>query len=147
MSDSDRLALRELAEGYALGIDRRDSAHVGSLFAEDATLVIPRIPESLEPVTELRGRERIERAIARVDMFVHTLHAVVGHVVELDGDRASGVVTCLAHHLRPDNTDWVWALRYHDEYVREPDRWRFQRRELWVDWVEERRVWVARPPA
>lgn len=144
MSDSDRLILRELAERYALGIDRRDSARVASLFAEDATLVIPRVPKSLEPVIEIRGRDKIERAIARVDMFVHTLHAVVGHVIALDGDRATGVVTCLAHHVRPDNVDWVWSLRYHDEYVRGPDGWSFERRELWVDWVEERLVSAAR---
>ena len=137
--------MRELVERYALGIDRRDAAGVAALFVEDGAIVVPRVPKSLEPSVETKGRDAIERAIGIVDRFVATMHAVVGQVVDLDGDGATGVVSCIAHHLRPDMTDWVWMLRYEDTYVREADAWRFKRRELWVDWVEERPVTAAKP--
>jgi hypothetical protein len=45
----------------------------------------------------------------------------------------------VARHLirQPDGevVDQAWFLRYRDRYVRE-DRWRFARRELWIDWIE-----------
>ncbi len=144
MTTEDRVALRELVERYALGIDRRESDVVAGLFVEDGVIVVPGVPKSLEPSVETCGREAIARAIAMVDRFVATMHAVVGHVVDIDGDRAGGVVTCLAHHVREDMIDWVWALHYHDTYVREAGTWRFERRELWVDWVEERPVSATR---
>jgi ketosteroid isomerase-like protein len=135
----DRLAIRELAERYALAVDRRDGAALGALFTEDGELHIPRPPESLDPVIQTKGRDAIERGIRVMDRFAATMHAVVGHVIELDADRATGVVSCIAHHVR-DGKDVVWALRYHDDYTREPDGWRFTRRSLHIAFLEERPV-------
>lgn len=135
----DRVALRELAERYALAVDRRDGAALASLFAEDGELHIPRPPESLDPVIVTKGREAIESGIKVMGRFDATMHAVVGQVVDVDRDRATGVVSCLAHHVRR-GTDLVWFLRYHDDYVRTSDGWRFVRRSLHVAWLEERPV-------
>ncbi len=73
-----------------------------------------------------------------------------------------GEVPCVAHHVTgrsadgragratrgpPAGTDSVWFIRYRDDY--RPDRagWRFVRRELHLQWVEEHPVAVlgARP--
>ena len=139
-----RWALRELVDAYAQGVDRRDSGGVAGLFAEDGALVVPRPPHDLSPVVERRGREAIERALQGLDRFVATMHAVVAHSVEVDGERATGETSCMAHHVRREPSgavvDEVWAVRYRDAYVHEGGRWLFASRHLWVDWIAEHPV-------
>ena len=137
----DRPGLRDLVERYALGVDRGALDDVADLFTSDGVLVVPRPPEVLTPTHERRGREAIRAAMTALDRYAATLHAVVGHVVdESDGAAtATGVVTCLAHHVMDDHSV-VWALHYDDDYVQEGGRWRFSRRALTIDWIEERPV-------
>lgn len=146
---ADRLALRELVERYALAVDRRQPATVAALFAEDGVLVVPRPPRSLGPTVERSGRDAVQQAIAAMGPAMTTLHAVVGHVVDLDGDTATGVVSCLAHHVQGEpgsERDLVWAMHYDDEYRRQDDGWRFQQRLLTVEWIEDRPVAAVRAP-
>jgi hypothetical protein len=76
---------------------------------------------------------------------------VSNHTYAIDGDRASGDVQCVAHHLTSlgapveegrAGTDSVWFIRYRDEYSRTTAGWRIERRELHLQWVEERPVAV-----
>lgn len=136
--------MRALVESYAHLVDRRDGPGLADLFSEDGVLVVPDVRHALEPTHEVRGREAIAEGLEVMRRFDVTMHAVVGQVLEIDGDRATGVVACLAHHVR-NSTDTVWFLNYHDSYVRTAGDWRFARRELWVDWIEERPVQQVRP--
>lgn len=141
---SDGVALRDLVERYALHVDRRALTQLVELFTPDGVLVVPRPPESLAPTYERRGRDAIRAAMASLDHYAVTLHAVVGHVVDavdtVDGSAAAtGVVTCLAHHVLDDRAS-VWALRYDDDYVKVDGVWRFRRRALTIDWIEDRPV-------
>ena len=143
----DRLALRELVERYALGVDRRAAADVAALFEPEGVLAVPVVPNGLDPTVERRGRAAIEEALGALDRYVATFHAVVGHVVELDRDTATGTTSCVAHHVTgggDGSHDTVWMMRYRDDYRRQTDGWRFSRRALTVDWIEERPVCQVR---
>lgn len=142
---TDRASLRALAESYAHLVDRRDGPALAELFTAEGVLVIPDVRRSLAPTLEVRGRTAIADGLDVMRRFDATMHAVVGQVLDIDGDHATGVVACLAHHVRA-STDTVWFLNYHDTYARTAGEWLFARRELWVDWIEERPVHKVRPP-
>lgn len=145
LSADDRLDLTDLAHRYAAAVDDRDPARVAALFTEDGVLASPRPPRHLDPTDEAVGHDGIAQAMSRLAGLVLTQHAVVGTVHDADGpDSASGRVTCIAHHVLPDATSLVWHLTYRDRYRRTPEGWRFARRDLHVDIVEQRPVVAAR---
>jgi hypothetical protein len=96
---------------------------------------------------------RIPEALQRYD---RTFHLVGEAEFSVEGDGASGVVQCVAHHvLRTDQpstgddrvaTDVVWFIRYRDRYRATGSGWRFARRVLHLEWVEERPVSVLGGP-
>src|SRR4029077_18712023 len=63
------------------------------------------------------------------------------NTVMLDGDHASGVAYCLAHHVKVEgsaHTLMVAAIRYLDSFVKQDGAWFFSERKLMVDWTETR---------
>ena len=144
----DRLALSDLVHRYAAGVDDRRFKDVIALFADDATLLLPDPPRSLEPTAVHHGLAEIERAIGTVAAAARTQHAVVGEVYTIGPHGARGRISCIAHHwIRRDDdvTDLVWHLRYDDEYERCDTGWRFRRRTLTIDAIETRPVRRLRP--
>lgn len=143
-----RLALSDLVHRYAAYVDARDAEGVAALFTEDAVLVVPEPPRTLEPDVERHGRDGVREALAALAGTVRTVHEVVGEVYDNAGpDRARGSVAGVAHHLLASGdqmTDLLWRLRYADEYERTPDGWRIARRALTIDVVESRPVATIR---
>jgi uncharacterized protein (TIGR02246 family) len=135
----DRLELRELVERYGMGADTRGKEVFGALFLDDAVFT-----------TQEGGR--FEGRLAIVALLDHlashypqSLHFVGNHVVTLDGDSATGLVYCLAHHvyeLDGQHRDTLMIIRYSDEYERTGDGWRISSRHLMVDWTEDRPLTV-----
>jgi uncharacterized protein (TIGR02246 family) len=128
----DRMALRELAFRYARAVDRRDWALAASLFTEDCVLQ--------GPGYELVGRAKILAGLRVIERYSATQHSVHNQLVEVDGDRATGETYCTAHHVyardgRPRMLDW--GIRYQDRCVREAGAWRYQRRDLLLDWSQD----------
>jgi hypothetical protein len=86
--------------------------------------------------------------------YDRTFHLVSNARFVVEGEEATGVVQCVAHHVTagapsgpagaggaaPAGTDTVWFIRYHDRYRRTGSGWRFLRRELHLQWVEEHPV-------
>jgi uncharacterized protein (TIGR02246 family) len=131
-SVEDRLALRELADRYARAVDRRDWALAGALFTEDCVL--------LGPGYELVGRGAILTGLRQIDRYRATQHSVHNQLVEVAGDRATGETYCTAHHLyeRDGRTRKLsWGIRYQDRCARESGAWRYERRELLLDWSQD----------
>ena len=143
----DRLAVRGLVDAYALCVDGDDPGSAAELFTPEGELRIFNRGQS-EAVRERIGREAIAAAMAGLGRYDTTLHVVANHVVELDGDVASGVTYCLAHHVRdvegPDGVtgpfDYVMAIRYLDRFVRTDEGWRIAQRHLQVEFTEDRPV-------
>jgi SnoaL-like domain len=143
---ADRLAIRRLVDLYARAADRVDGAAAAALFTEGGAL---RIFErgTDEPVRERLGREAISTAFAGLSRYDVTLHVVANHLVELDGDTATGETYCLAHHVRTIGegeaahpSDHLMAIRYLDDFVRIEEGWRLAQRHLQLEFTEERPV-------
>jgi ketosteroid isomerase-like protein len=146
----DRLALADLVHRYASYVDARDLDRVVALFTEDAVLVSPEPPRTLEPDVERRGRADVRQALEGVLRAVRTVHQIVGEVYDAGStpDVAHGAITGVAHHLMEregGHVDLSWSLRFADDYRRTPEGWRFARRALTIDVVESRPVGKVRP--
>lgn len=158
----DERALRTLSTSYAAAVDSRDGDRFAALFVEDGELVVPNYPVDLGPVLTRSGRERLRLIPGALQRYRRTFHQVTNHEFAIDGDTANGEVLCVAHHLtavdpsvslapvagtepaegslKAEGTDFIWYIRYRDEYRRVDGDWKFQRRSIHLQWVEERPV-------
>lgn len=120
----DRAALGELVVRYFHAVDARAFDALVGLFLADG--------EFRHPGGAVRGAAELEafyrEQLARWPATYHYGH---GHVVEIAGDRARGLVDAHAEHVE-DGTCVVAGLRYEDEYARTPEGWRFAARTLHI---------------
>jgi ketosteroid isomerase-like protein len=139
---ADRLAIRELVDAYAHCADRRDAEGQMALFTEDTRFLVFMDATASEPTQELHGRASLAPVFDNLNTYQATTHFNGQSTVSIDGDRASGESYCLAHHISVDDeggrTLMVASIRYYDQFVRQPDGWRFAERRLMVDWTETR---------
>jgi hypothetical protein len=143
---ADRLAIRELVDLYARAADRVDGTAAAGLFTEQGVLrIFERGTDT--PVRERIGREAIATAFAGLSRYDVTLHVVANHLVEFDGESASGETYCLAHHVRTIGegddahlSDYVMAIRYLDRFERTAEGWRIAQRHLQLEFTEERPI-------
>jgi hypothetical protein len=139
---ADRLAIRELIEGYAHCADRRDAKGQMALFTADTHFVVYMNAKDPKPAQELHSREALAPVFADLNQYVATMHFVgQSTIFSLKGDRATSEVYCIAHHLTVDGEErrmMVAYLRYLDTFVKIDGMWLFAERLLYVDWLEER---------
>jgi hypothetical protein len=119
----DRIELSDLVATYSRAIDDRDVELLTSLFSDNAVF-----QSGAEPI---RGRDAVVAFyLSRMRLFGPSYHIPHSQTVEFTSDQeAIGIVCGHAELGMADGAFWV-ALRYHDEYVREDDRWRFRQREV-----------------
>jgi hypothetical protein len=143
--DTDRLveraALHDLVATYAHRVDQRDADGVAALFIENGTL--GGVDRGAEPdAARIRnGRTSIAAAITALDRWEVTTHFLGQHLIDIDGDDATGELYCLAHHVgigENGRSNYVMSIRYLDEYTRRYGSWQFASRTLHVDWTETR---------
>ncbi|MGW5071906.1 nuclear transport factor 2 family protein [Rhodococcus sp. NPDC004095] len=136
----------DLAGRYAVAVDDRDATALAALFTADAEFVQP--PALTRGAGEIVtvGGDAIVAVVLDGTAHLHaTHHAVHQSVVDVDGNTAVGRVYCQAHHLyrgRDGMRDNVIAIRYRDDYRRVDNSWLIARRELVVDFAEDRTVTV-----
>ena len=138
---SDRLAIRELVDSYAYCADRRDATGQMALFTEDTEFLVYMDSDSPSPTQHLRGRAALAPVFDELNTYVTTMHFNGQSTAVLDGDHASGVTYCLAHHVRVEGSArslMVAAIRYLDSSVKQGGVWFFSQRKLMVDWTESR---------
>src|ERR1700741_4721064 len=139
---ADRLAIRELVEGYAHCADRRDAKGQIALFTEDTHFVVYMNAKDPTPSQVLRSRDALAPVFAELNKYDATTHFVgQSTIFTLTGDRATGEAYCLAHHVTVDGGKrrlMLASLRYLDTFVKMDDSWLFAERCLYVDWLEER---------
>lgn len=119
----------ELSLLYARAVDRGDPSIFDRIFTEDAQLIYGDDVYS--------GREEVKRTtgVAR-QMFRQTMHYMVNHLAELDGDQGTTETYCMAQHISHDEMlpmHLTWYLRYVDEVVRADGQWRIRKRTLHVE--------------
>jgi hypothetical protein len=170
----DERGLQALSTSYAAAADSRDGDRFAALFVEDGELVVPNYPVDLGPVLTRSGRERLRLIPQALQHYRHTFHQVTNHEFVIDGDSANGDVLCVAHHLtaadssgspppvagtaaegsversversvEAEGTDFIWYIRYRDEYRKVDGDWKFRRRSIHLQWVEERPVLKMAP--
>jgi len=140
---ADLIELRALVDRYALAADTRDRAGFAGVFAPDGVM-------DLGGGHELTGAEELPAPLDYLDQhYLRTMHVVANHIVTLEGDAATGLVYCLAHHISRQGEelrDSAMAVRYEDRYVRTADGWRIAHRAVKVDWEEHRDALSVQAP-
>src|SRR4051794_26935701 len=138
MTTAESRVLHELVEHYAQAVDRSDGDAVAALFAEDGVLALWMDPASGEQTGEQVGREQIATVGNGLRRYVATHHTISSHTSVVDGMTGSGETLCTAHHVEDVDgvrQDRVLYIRYLDSFVRGIDGWRFNRREVHVQWA------------
>ncbi len=143
--ERDLAALRDLAVRYAMAVDDGDGRAFAELFAGGAALHMFRPGDSAEPSVDLAGTDRLREVPGRLrEQYAETMHFVGQSSYQVHGDRASGRVYCLAHHLEATphgGVDHLMHIRYADEYRRDDTgTWRFASRVGRIPWTETRAV-------
>lgn len=136
---TSEIALANLQYRYAHALDSRDADELLAIFDPD---VVYRVfaPGADEPRTETRGNVAVSKMVeAMAELFTQTVHAMSSPVHQVDGDRATGSIKCVAHHVLPGEAHTlVTYLRYDDEFRRDADgRWRISGRDIHFLWTEE----------
>jgi hypothetical protein len=136
---ADRLAIRELVDGYAHCADRRDAQGQMSLFTPDTHFVVYMDAKNSTPTQELHSREALAPLFADLNKYAATMHFVgQSTIFRLTGNQAMGETYTLAHHLAIDGAKrrlMIAALRYADQFVKIDGAWLFAERLLYVDWI------------
>jgi hypothetical protein len=114
----DCKAIRDLRCTYARGLDRRDFELAVSPYAEDVHF---RADD-----TEYHGRAAIKAAVSRLTLYRATMHTMLNHLVEVNGDRAKSETYCVAYHYYDVDgvqQQYVMGIRYEDQLRRRGDGW------------------------
>ena len=119
---ADLEAIRDLARRYAHCVWQRDAAGCIALFTRDAVMDTGDRPPIVGHEDMLASYEAIF-AGTELNPMVHN------HVIELDGDRATGHCYLDLRAVTPDAPMKGHGF-YVDEYVRTPEGWKFASRKL-----------------
>jgi 3-phenylpropionate/cinnamic acid dioxygenase small subunit len=135
--------LDQLAYRYAAAVDACDVDAFLGVFHDDARLRTYH-PDAEEPFTDFVGHDRLAFVPNTMrEMFRRTAHLMTNHLVEIDGDTATGSLLCTARHLSPDPDDrtaLVVVIRYVDRYERRAGVWRIADRQIRFLWSERHPV-------
>lgn len=123
----DRLELQDLVARYSLARDDKRFDDLLSYFAEDGGF--ERIGKTISGIDALRTF--FLRSADRYDFTNHVNHSQVLDPVSSADDRprVNGVVSGHAELVLAGEAHFA-AFRYYDEYVKEPQGWRFKKRSL-----------------
>jgi hypothetical protein len=130
--ESDRADLIELLGRYADIADLKDfTDRPGRVFTDPVTLDFSSVA-GIPPMTVPLG-DYVEILRASFAPFAATHHIISGHVIELDGDRATIHAHVRAEHWIPSGIAaggpdrWLVVGFYDNEAVRTADGWRLSR--------------------
>jgi ketosteroid isomerase-like protein len=142
---ADHCELKDLVDAYATAIDERDRALLVGIFTADAHLFVQEHGRE-EVLVAYDGSDQIAQLMDLLDGYGPTMHLMSNHRIQVDGDRATGVVYCLAHHLTEQDDgstrNLVMAIRYFDRYARAGDggQWKIAERKIVRYWDELRPI-------
>ena len=137
MNARDVVELNQLAYRYARAVDRCDMELFKTVFTPDARLRAYN-PDQDEPFNDISGHDALVKINEIMNtMFDKTMHMMVNHMVEVDGDSATGEVMCTARHSPKGGGDVLTIhIRYIDDYVRQGGEWKICDRHIRFQWAE-----------
>ena len=139
MANEDVVALNQLAYRYAKAVDSCDVALFQSIFTPDGRMRSYH-PDAEQPFADLTGRAQLAVVPDTMrGMYGATTHMMTNHLVEVDGDSATGEVLCTARHLEGATSINV-IIRYIDRYARHQGEWRIADRQIRFLWSERHEV-------
>ena len=139
MANEDVVALNQLAYRYAKAVDSCDVALFQSVFTPDGRMRSYH-PDAEQPFADLTGRAQLAVVPDTMrGMYGATTHMMTNHLVEVDGDSATGEVLCTARHLEGATSINV-IIRYIDRYARHKGEWRIADRQIRFLWSERHEV-------
>ena len=119
-----RSELRTLVDTFSILADENRTADQVLLLTPDTSL---RVYMGGELVLDISGRPQIEEAFtAFAADLKRSVHLNGQHVVDVDGDDATGIAYCRVTHVSEEDGHEVitdHSVRYDDEYVRRDGRW------------------------
>jgi SnoaL-like domain len=145
---ADRLALRELFDGYAHCADRHDGEGQKALFTDDSVFAVYMDGDGSEPTYVLHGREALTPVFDELQRYEATTHFNGQSTVDINGERAKGESYTIAHHLYTEEGErkiMIASLRYLDTFAKIDGRWYFAERKLILDWSETRTMTASAP--
>lgn len=137
----DRTLIRELVDQYAYCADTRDAQGQMAIFTEDTRFEVFYDPKSETPSQVITNRADLFPVFDNLNTYQSTMHFNGQSTVKIDGNYASGITYCMAHHLTTEKGIqklMVAAIRYHDQFIKQGGKWLFAERKLLVDWIENR---------
>jgi 3-phenylpropionate/cinnamic acid dioxygenase small subunit len=143
VESDDLQELNQLVYRYAAAVDACDVEAFLDTFHSDARLRTYH-PDSDEPFTDFVGHDKLASVPNTMrQMFRRTAHQMTNHLVDVDGDTATGSLLCTARHLSTNPDDraaLVVVIRYVDRYDRRAGRWRISDRQIRFLWSERHPV-------
>jgi len=139
MANDDVVALNQLAYRYAKAVDTCDAALFQNVFTPDGRLRSYH-PDAGQPFADLMGHAQLAVVPDTMrGMYGATTHMMTNHLVEIDGDFATGEVLCTARHLEGAASINV-IIRYIDRYAKVGAEWRIADRQIRFLWSERHEV-------
>ena len=147
---ADRAEIIELMSRYADIADLKEYTELpGLVFTDPLTLDFEAVAGIPPTTTSLDDYVAIIRA--SFAPYAATHHAITGHVVGIDGDRATIHAHVRAEHWLPDDVAgggpnrWLVVGFYDNEAVRTADGWRLDRVRLTPTYQENAQLSSAAP--
>jgi hypothetical protein len=141
---SDRVALKELIDMVSILGDKKDVHAQVQLFTENA-LSETFVEGSL--FLQLQGRTAMEEAIGNFLKPFDTVYHFNGQQqVMINGDHATGTSYCLVTLIgfeKGKKVKTTIGVIYHDDFVRENNRWLIAKRIGNFEWQEKREISIG----
>lgn len=138
---ADRLAIREIIDQYAFCADTRDAQGQMALFTENTKFIVFMDAKAPEPTQIINKRSDLFPVFDNLNMYNATMHFNGQNKVQLNGETATGIAYCIAHHQTIEDGKqklMIAYIRYEDKFVKQNNQWLFAERKLLVDWIETR---------
>ncbi|OAL27838.1 hypothetical protein AYO20_09691 [Fonsecaea nubica] len=123
--------IRSLGARYALAVDSRNIDALVGMFLESNE------PVNL-PILDAEDKSKNKNITSLRELFTKALktfgpsfHFVGQHIINLDGDQATGTVYCICTHSVDPNSRWItMQLVYEDVYIYHEGKWLFKNRNI-----------------